>query len=77
MGSLKPGAFPVPMAFSDYARSEAQRNAETADRTEAYWLGQYATPVPVLDLARKLEAQVNELIGLLRGENFGKVVVKL
>lgn len=43
-------ALPAPLPYSRYARSEAERTAADAAKTEAYWLAQYATPVTPLDL---------------------------
>uniref|UniRef100_UPI0025DCC49E type I polyketide synthase n=1 Tax=Nevskia sp. TaxID=1929292 RepID=UPI0025DCC49E len=40
----------APLAYSSYARSERERNAAEATKTEAFWLQEFATPVTPLDL---------------------------
>lgn len=46
----QPAVLPVPVRFSDYARSEARQH-ESPDKTEEeFWVSRFATGVPVLEL---------------------------
>ncbi len=43
-------ALPPALQFSTYARQQASLPGREGDATESYWLGQFASPVPPLDL---------------------------
>jgi acyl transferase domain-containing protein len=41
---------PMPLAFSSFARSQAQRDAAEFAATEQYWLNEFKRPAPLLEL---------------------------